>query len=133
MKIQEKFLAKIEQLPKVIASLGQITDKCSLSPKKKLEVELVVEELFVNVCEHAYTESPGNAEITILCDNGVEVVIRDWGRPFNPLEHKVENRKGVTLEEQELGGLGIHLVMELVDQITYTREEGANCTTLRIT
>ena len=49
----------------------------------------------------------------------------DTGFPFNPLEQK-ESDLDVSLEERQIGGLGIHLIKEIMDEVRYAHEEGRN-------
>ena len=56
--------------------------------------------------------------------------VHDGGKPFNPLDVKPPDLYA-PLEDRELGGLGIHLVRSLMDQVTYRREGDQNVLTVR--
>ena len=57
------------------------------------------------------------------------IVIVDDGLPFNPLEVE-EPDTGLALQDREIGGLGIHLVINLMDEVKYERREEQNVITL---
>ncbi len=57
------------------------------------------------------------------------VTITDDGVPFNPLSAEAP-RLDAPLEEREIGGLGIHLVRNMIDDVTYNRRIGKNVMTL---
>jgi serine/threonine-protein kinase RsbW len=60
---------------------------------------------------------------------GARIVIRDDGKPFNPLEMPVHERCGC-LADAKVGGLGIHLIRCLMARCDYRREGGINVLTL---
>jgi serine/threonine-protein kinase RsbW len=79
------------------------------------------------VIRHAYPE-PGPHVIAVRCTcTGKELVaeVEDDGRPFNPLLHPAPDLT-VPLEERPVGGLGIHLVRNLMDSLAYHREQDHN-------
>jgi len=96
-----------------------------------LKIELVLEELLVNHVLHAYGSDEGDSEVACFrraparfC---LEVV--DEAAPFNPLGHASPD---LTLapEDRPIGGLGIHVVRSLADEISYRREAGKNVLTV---
>jgi serine/threonine-protein kinase RsbW len=93
---------------------------------------VAVDEAISNILRHAYDEVADPAvTIEALADaDGVEVTLTDSGRPFDPLEWVPPPLDGGAAE-RPVGGLGIHLMRSLVEQLTYRREGGANCLTLR--
>ena len=96
------------------------------------QLRLAVEEAVVNVIEYAYPHgTEGNVGITMMFDgHRLKVVIDDSGVAFDPTaEKKVDTT--LSAEERRVGGLGIHLVRELMDSINYERVNGHNILTLR--
>jgi len=97
------------------------------------QLELVVEELFVNIAHYAY--APGQGEATLRC--GVmgappELVMQfiDSGRPYNPLD-KADPDVDASLAEREIGGLGIYIVKNTMDAVEYEYRDGRNILTIR--
>ena len=91
-----------------------------------------MEELFVNIAHYAYNPEIGEAIIGCNVDQAppsITIQFRDRGVPFNPLARKDAD---ITLsaEERDIGGLGIFMVKDYMDEVTYAYEDGQNVLTL---
>jgi len=88
---------------------------------------IVIDELLSNIISYAYQDKKEHiVEINIkLNEERLEIKITDDGFPFNPLAMLPPDTK-LGLEERELGGLGIHLVKNIMDEYQYTRLKGEN-------
>ncbi|MBQ9568459.1 MAG: ATP-binding protein, partial [Alloprevotella sp.] len=86
----------------------------------------------VNVMSYAYPEGQkGDVHIEASCDDEyLTFTIRDYGQPFNPTQ-KPDADTTLSLEERPIGGLGIHLVRQLMDDVAYEYAQGQNVLTLR--
>ncbi|WP_461833075.1 ATP-binding protein [Desulfothermus sp.] len=108
--------------------LCQIEDM-EVDENKKMKIILAVEELIVNIVNYSNMKKP---EIAIEVKKKLyKLIIKiiDEGKPFNPLE--VEDPDiSLSPEERKIGGLGIFLVKQVVDEIYYKREENKNCVLL---
>jgi len=94
------------------------------------DILVAVEEVFVNIAHYAYPpEKKGNVDIHATVENGVCIRIKDSGKPFNPLEQKAPDLS-VPLSEREIGGLGLHFVKNLMDDVLYEYADGKNIITL---
>lgn len=91
------------------------------------ELRLVAEEGLSNVIRHAYGDSARHSIEVILEIGGGEIllVLRDDGRPFNPLAAPAPDLDA-PVERRPAGGLGILLLKSLADRADYRREGGAN-------
>lgn len=101
--------------------------------KIQMQVELAVEEIFVNISSYAYHPQTGEAEVGVdIGTDPLTVTIRfvDQGHPFNPLE-KPDADTTRKAEEREPGGLGILLVKRTMDQMDYTYKNGKNILTIK--
>ena len=96
------------------------------------QISLALEEAIANVIMYAYPKGQ-KGTVTLMIDGPSEGVVRmeisDAGTPFNPLEHKEANLD-VSLEERQIGGLGIHLVKEIMDTEEYVYRDGHNILSL---
>ena len=95
-------------------------------------LQLVADELLSNIIRYG-CPAGGPHTITINLQARVDevwVLVRDDGVPFNLLERPVL-RKPASLDEAAVGGLGIHLVRNIMDEITYRREDGWNTLLLK--
>ena len=96
-----------------------------------LNVELILEEILVNVVNHAYQGAPGpfSASLSEVLFDGwphLSLRIADWGPPFDPFASSSEPAGGLELESMPLGGLGLHLVKGIAAHHSYQRDRGAN-------
>lgn len=101
-------------------------DGCPL--KTIMKIDIVIDEIFGNICKYAYENKCGKVEIIVGIDedsNYVSLTFKDSGIKFDPLEHK---RPDVSLsaEEREIGGLGIFIVEKIMDEIDYKYQDGKN-------
>ncbi|MDD6488772.1 MAG: ATP-binding protein [Clostridia bacterium] len=100
--------------------------------KTKMQIELVVEEVFVNIASYAYSSQAGNAEITVeISENPKKIIIefKDSGKKYNPLENQ-EADTTLPPEKRRIGGLGIFLVKKNTDNVYYQYKNNHNILTL---
>jgi anti-sigma regulatory factor (Ser/Thr protein kinase) len=91
------------------------------------EIELIVEEVLVNICRHAYSDAPGEVEVNCSQSDSQHLLLEviDQGRPFNILAVATPDLKS-DVEHRQVGGLGIPLIRAMADTITYRREGDRN-------
>lgn len=95
-------------------------------------VHLVCEEIVINVVDYAYPDTDnGYLEIEVS-KNEKELVIqfRDGGVPFDPLQRE-EPDISLPLEERQIGGLGIFLVQQMMDMVSYEYSNNENVLTIK--
>lgn len=103
------------------------TKEVSAHSAVKYAVRLACEELIVNVVSYAYPAgTDGYIELDIT-DEGeaLRIEICDGGKPFNPIEKEAPDVTQCP-EDRDIGGLGIYLVLQTMDEVTYQYEEGKN-------
>jgi len=93
--------------------------------------EFSLEELFTNIFKYGLiADGPSDVRVSLeRLDGVVRMVISDPGPPFDPVAEDAPNLD-LSLDERELGGLGIFLLKEMMDQITYDRVSDRNVVTL---
>lgn len=100
------------------------------------KVQLAAEELFVNIASYAYRGQKQDEQEKLVeltgCRSGKWLLLtwKDYGMPFNMLEHREPKWKD-SIDEQEPGGFGISLVRKVMDEVCYLRENGANILTMK--
>ncbi len=96
-----------------------------------MKFNVIFDELLSNIVTYAYSDDDDHdIEVRMeLAGKRLTVTITDDGVPFNPLSEKAPNI-AAPLEDREIGGLGIHLVRNLIDDVTYHRRIGKNVMTL---
>ena len=120
-----------ENLPNVIEFVTNMLGE-NADGKLVFELELICEEVFVNICNYAYGENVGKAEIEVSkLSDCIVVKFIDSGKKFNPLEIAEPNIHA-PLEERSIGGLGIFMTKKLSDTLSYERSNGKNIFTITI-
>lgn len=125
---QLKVEATVDNLPIVTEFIIAPLEEMDCKPKILMQLELVIEELFVNVASYAYAPNVGNCTVIKNFEKeprAINVTFIDSGVPYNPLEKK-DPDTSLGVEEREIGGLGIFLVKKNVDAITYEYKDGQN-------
>ena len=117
-------LAEIERLGKVLTAFAQ---QQGWSSQFLFETNIALEELFTNIISYGYEEEQEHDIVLRLSDATQELTIEmeDDGRPFNLLETPNPDVT-LSLEEREVGGLGIYFVRQFMTDVTYQRTEGKN-------
>jgi len=125
--------ATVENLERVTDFIIESLEERNCKPKIIMQMELVIEELFVNVAHYAYTPNKGICTVQKEIEDNpraISITFIDSGMPYNPLEHD-DPDTSLGVEEREIGGLGIFLVKKNVDKISYEHKDGQNV--LRLT
>ncbi len=121
-----------ENLSMVMAFVDDNLESAGCSMKAQMQIDIAVEEIFVNICKYAYHPEKGRAVVRVeVSDDPVQVKITfiDHGKPYDPL---LKDDPDVTLsaEEREIGGLGIFMVKQTMDAVEYEYKDGSNILTL---
>ena len=120
--------AKIENLQQVTDFATEKLEARDCPIKAAMQLELVIEEIFVNIASYAYESATGDATFCIdfaQDPDAVSLTFIDGGKPYNPLE-KPDPDITLDMDERDIGGLGIFLVKKNVDEISYERTDGKN-------
>lgn len=128
------------RLPAELASLERFTEfvragaRDAAVPEHDFpDLELILEEVLVNVFRYAYPEHQAGT-VAVGCSMGpadsLQVEVRDRGRAYNPLDAPVPDLT-LDVEDRPIGGLGVFLVRQLADSVTYSREDGENVLSFR--
>lgn len=107
-------------------------DSASCSMRTLFELDMVVEEVFINVASYAYPDSTGMVSLDLTLDeeqNFLCLTFRDSGIPYDPLR-KQSPDLSAPAEKRPIGGLGIFLVQKYSDSLSYEYAEGENRLTI---
>ena len=122
----------LAELPSLSEAATEFSERQGLPIELVNRVNLVLEEIVTNVISYGYDDSLEHEIAVRLSWNKpwIEIEIEDDGRPFNPLEAPPPEMEK-PLVERQIGGLGIHLVRNMMDDLEYRRENGKNCLRLK--
>ena len=127
---------EIEALPdnfeEVVIFVEDQLEGTACTNKVKMQLKLAIEEIFVNIAHYAYGEETGTAKVVSELDSEqgeLKVRFIDQGIPFDPLK-KEDPNTNLTIEDRQVGGLGIFLVKKLMDKVEYEYSDGCNILTI---
>lgn len=97
------------------------------------KIEVAIDEILTNIALYAYTPNKGNIDIDYELDENsrnLTIIIADEGKAFDPLANEDPD---ITLDEKDrkIGGLGIFIVKNVMEEITYQRKDNKNILTLK--
>ncbi|MBQ9664127.1 MAG: SpoIIE family protein phosphatase [Oscillospiraceae bacterium] len=127
--------AALSNLDQALAFVDAALESLECPVKLQTQVDLAVEEAFVNVANYAYGAGTGPVTLSTLAEKDagtLTVTLTDSGAPFNPLERKDPDLT-LPAEEREIGGLGILMVKKSMDHVSYEYKNGQNILTMRKT
>ena len=113
--------ATIENMDTVTAFVDDFLDQIACPMKSRIQINIVIDEIFGNICHYAYKDSIGAVTVRVESGNtpkAVFLTFTDNGIPYNPLDTEDPD---ITLssEERKIGGLGIYLVKKNMDEMKY--------------
>ena len=123
--------AKDENLQQVMGFIEEVLEAEDCSMKTSMQIQLAVEELFINIAHYAYVDKTGEVTISISIsdDRAAEITFTDSGIPYDPLQ-KEDPDITKPSEERPIGGLGIFMVKKSMDRMYYRYENSHNILTI---
>jgi serine/threonine-protein kinase RsbW len=120
----------IEEIPAVSARLEEAMGAFGFSPEEILDTQLAVEEVITNIIVHGYKKTGFWIHLSCRFNRrGIRIQVADTAPRFDPLAIP-EPELGGDIEERKIGGLGVFLLRQVMDEISYRYENGKNILTL---
>jgi two-component system cell cycle response regulator DivK len=119
--------ATMAELPRLLALVEAACERDAVPPDTRHDLKLVAEEACVNVMRHAYPAgSPGPLTLSVRLVHAqdqpaIQLTLQDEGRPFDPLAQAAPDVTA-SAEDRPIGGLGLHLIRQLCDELHYERD-----------
>ncbi len=131
---QLKLSNQITELEKIAGKIEELCEGWNIPVKTGMELNLVLEELFTNVVFYAFDDQREHLitlDFSMVGPGLLEIRMEDDGKPFNLLDKAVTDVVNVPLEERQIGGLGIHFIREMMNEVEYRRDADRNVVILR--
>ncbi len=130
---QIKVKADTAELDNVLSFADTILEELGCSVKAQMQIDIAIEEIFVNIAHYAYPEAEGEAVIYVEPGDGsssVTITFEDEGIPYDPLKNEDPD---ITLsaDDRPIGGLGIFMVKKSMDEVSYEYKDGKNRLTIK--
>ena len=126
-------LAKTENLDTVIDFVNRHLEGTDCPMKIQMQIDIAVEEIFVNIANYAYGSVEGSATVRVQTDaekQMVDITFIDNGVPYDPFA-KEDPDVTLSAAERQIGGLGIFMVKKSMDDVIYEYRDGHNILTLK--
>ncbi|MCF0051898.1 ATP-binding protein [Dyadobacter chenwenxiniae] len=127
----KSFPGTVDSLDSLREYIGELSEKAGLAKKPTYSLKLAVDEIATNIILYGY-QAPGiEADFQVVSEITAEklvVILEDIAAPFDPLAKELPNAQDLTLslEERGIGGLGIFLTINGVDEFSYEYAHGKN-------
>ncbi|MBQ6215002.1 MAG: SpoIIE family protein phosphatase [Oscillospiraceae bacterium] len=124
--------AKPENLPELTDFAEKFLDEIGCPLKTKLQIDVMLDEIFTNIVSYAYAPGEGKARISFKCLEGPRravITFADRGIPFDPTKAE-EPDISLPAEKRKIGGLGILMVRKSMDDVRYEHKNGQNILTV---
>ena len=132
MRKELRLKNQMQELERVNQFVEEICEELNLGMELQLNLNLVMEEMVVNVISYAYPEGKV-ADIELVAESdGKELtfVLSDQGKEFDPTLRETADMD-VNPAERDLGGMGIYIVKNIMNEVSYQRLEGKNLLTMK--
>ncbi|MBQ7678345.1 MAG: SpoIIE family protein phosphatase [Butyrivibrio sp.] len=125
--------ARIDNIPQVLAFVDKHLMAHGCSDELKLNIDVAVEEWFTNISNYAYQPETGMATIRVEMEENpstIDITFMDGGKQFDPLA-KSDPDKEQLAEDLPIGGLGIYMIKNSMDEMSYRYENGKNIVSIK--
>lgn len=122
----------VEQLSQLAPFVGAFAEEAHLDEQPAMQLDLALDEAVTNVVLYAYPKGV-KGEVTVDARREgdlLEVVLTDSGTPFDPTA-QADPDLTLSADERPIGGLGIFLVRQMMDEVCYERKDGKNILVLK--
>ena len=126
--------AVMDQIDAVTAFVNEILSRTGCPQETRCGIDVVIDELLGNIARYAY--GPGSGTVTVRVETedappAVILMFMDRGVPFDPLSRECPDTLHLPAPERPIGGLGLFMVREIMDDISYRYQDGMNILTVR--
>ena len=122
----------LSELDSLCQNLETFGKKFGFPKKLIFEINLALDELFTNIISYGFQDNKEHIiKVTLIPENDhLCLCVEDDGKPFNPIDFETPD-VACSVEECRIGGLGIHIMKKLMDEICYERCNDKNVLNLK--
>lgn len=123
---------RLDELQRFITTLTEFARVGGLPEEVSFSVQLAIDELFTNIVSYGYDDEDSHQIEIKMSVQGRELRIDliDDAKQFDPLHEAAQPDLDANLEDRRIGGVGIHLVKTMMDEVSYKYEDSKNQLTL---
>lgn len=125
----------VQQIELLAAFIEELCNSLGLDDMLTFNLNLVLEEAVTNVIMYAYPQDEDHTLTlkawTEKADEVIAFELRDQGKPFDPIKEAPEVDTTLSAQEREIGGLGIFLIRNIMDEVFYRYEDNSNILTMK--
>ena len=134
-KTELTLAAALENLDTVQSFVAEALERAGCPLRTQMQIEVAVEEIFVNIAQYAY--APETGDVTVFAEvygDPAVLTLRfsDGGIPYDPLARQ-DPDIGLPAEERDIGGLGVYMTKQFMDELHYEYRDGRNVLTMKKT
>ena len=126
--------ATMDQIGPVTAFVNEQLTQLGCSNRIRIQIDVAIDEIFGNIVRYAYGQGTGPATVCVDVEESplsVVIMFIDQGVPFDPLAHEKPDTTKLPAKERPIGGLGLFMVKNTMDDIAYDYQDGKNILTIR--
>ncbi len=128
---RKRFPGTVDSLDTLREYIGELSVKAGLTKKSTYSLKLAIDEIATNIILYGYEAAGLKASYTVeseITDESLTVVLEDVAAAFDPLAREMPDDEDLTmaLEDRAIGGLGIFLTVNGVDEFGYEYTDGKN-------
>lgn len=120
-------------MDKAIEFVDEMLEEYGCGMKEQMAIDVAVDELFANIAHYAYNPETGYAtvKVDVVKDPlSVEITFVDNGKSYDPLA-RADPDTTLSIEDREIGGMGIFIVKKSMDAVSYEYKDGKNILTIK--
>lgn len=123
---------RLDELQRFITTLTEFARVGNLPEEVSFSIQLAIDELFTNIVSYGYDDDePHSVEIKMsIQGNELRIDLIDDAKQFDPLNEVDQPDLDASLEDRRIGGVGIHLVKTMMDEVSYKYQDSKNHLTL---
>ena len=120
-----------DQWDRIAEEVEKFGESQDWPPDMAFTIRLILEELILNAVDYGTEDQSTEVSLDLLSEaDSIQIDLRDNGKAFNPLEDAPEYDFDIPVANRRIGGLGVHLVKHLSDEVSYRHSDGQNILTI---